>query len=110
MEPLALLCNQLFPAPPSSAHFKDFRHYYFHNCIYDNLYQDIERQEAVGTAHLISTLEPDYKVILVGDARMAPWELTEKYGSINYCEHNEIPGIIWLKRIAEHFTHRGWLP
>jgi uncharacterized protein len=109
MEPFTLLCSQLFSAAHSSTHFKDFRHYYFHNCIYDNLYHDIERQEAVGTAHLLSTLEPDYKVILVGDARMAPWELTEKYGSINYYEHNEIPGIIWLKRIAEHFTHCVWL-
>jgi uncharacterized protein with von Willebrand factor type A (vWA) domain len=109
MEPFALLCSQLFSAAHSSTHFKDFRYYYFHNCIYDNLYQDIERQEAISTDHLLHTLEPDYKLLLVGDARMGPWELVERYGAINYYERNEIPGIVWLKRINEHFTHCVWL-
>ena len=109
MEPFALLCSQLFSAAHSSTHFKDFRHYYFHNCIYDNLYQDIERQEATSTDHLLHTLEPDYKLLLVGDARMGSWELVERHGAINYYERNETAGIIWLKRISEHFTHCVWL-
>lgn len=109
MEPFALLCSQLFSAAHSSNHFKDLRYYYFHNCIYDNLYQDIERQEAISTDHLLRTLEPDYKLLLVGDARMGPWELMERYGAINYYERNETPGIVWLKQIAEHFTHCVWL-
>jgi uncharacterized protein with von Willebrand factor type A (vWA) domain len=109
MEPYALLCSQLFSAAHSSSHFKDFRYYYFHNCIYDNLYQDIERKEPMGTEHLLQVLEPDYKLILVGDARMAPYELTERWGAIDYYERNEIPGAVWLKRISEHFTHCVWL-
>ena len=109
MEPFALLCSQLFSAAHSSTHFKDFRYYYFHNCVYDKLYQDIERREAMSTDYLLHTLEPDYKLLLVGDARMAPWELTERYGAISYYERNETPGIVWLKRIAEHFTHCVWL-
>ena len=109
MEPFALLCSQLFSAAHSSSHFKDFQYFYFHNCIYDNLYQDIERMEPVSTEHLLRILEPEYKAILVGDARMAPQELMERYGAINYYERNDIPGIIWLKRIAEHFTHCVWL-
>ncbi len=109
MEPFAWLCNRLFSAAHSSTHFKDFRYYYFHNCIYDNLYQDMERQEAISTDHLLRTVEPDYKVLLVGDARMAPQELAERYGSINYFERNETPGVVWLKRIADHFTHCVWL-
>jgi uncharacterized protein with von Willebrand factor type A (vWA) domain len=109
MEPFALLCSQLFSAAHSSSHFKDFRYYYFHNCIYDNVYKDIEWRDAVSTEHLLRTLEPDYKVLLVGDARMGPWELTARYGAINYYENNEIPGAVWLKRLSEHFTHRVWL-
>jgi len=109
MDPFAMLCSQLFSAAHSSAHFKDFQYFYFHNCIYDNLYRNIERQEAVSTDHLLRILEPDSKVVLVGDARMAPQELTERYGAIYYYERNEIPGIIRLKRIAEHFTHCVWL-
>jgi len=109
MESFALLCSQLFSAAHSSTHFKDFHYYYFHNCIYDSVYQDIERQEAISTEHLLCIMEPDYKLLLVGDARMAPSELMERYGAINYYEHNEAPGIVWLKRIAEHFTHCVWL-
>ena len=109
MEPFALLCSQLFSAAHSSSHFKDFQYFYFHNCIYDNLYRDIERQEAISTDYLLRTMEPDYKLLLVGDARMSPWELMERYGAINYYERNEMPGIVWLKRIVEHFTHSVWV-
>jgi hypothetical protein len=109
MEPYALLCSQLFSAANSSTHFKDFQYYYFHNCIYENVYKNIERFELVSTEHLLHTLGSDYKLILVGDARMATWELTEKYGAIDYYYRNETPGIVWMKRIAEHFTHSVWL-
>jgi len=109
MEPFARLCSRLFSAAHSSTHFKDFQYFYFHNCIYDNVYQDALLYQAVSTNHLLRILEPDYKVILVGDARMATSELTEKYGAIDFYERNEIPGIVWLKRIAQHFTHGVWL-
>ncbi len=109
MAPFATLCSQLFSAAHSSTHFKDFQYFYFHNCVYDNIYLDIEQIEPVSTDQLLRTLEPDYKVILVGDARMATMELAEKYGAIYYYERNETPGIIWLKRIAEHFSHCVWL-
>jgi uncharacterized protein with von Willebrand factor type A (vWA) domain len=80
MEPFAELCSLLFSAAHSSSHFKDFQYYYFHNCIYDSLYRDIERRDAISTEHLLRTLERDYKVVLVGDARMAPEELTDRWG------------------------------
>jgi uncharacterized protein with von Willebrand factor type A (vWA) domain len=69
----------------------------------------MERRDAISTEHLLRTMEPDYKTVLVGDARMAVWELTDQYGAIYYYERNDTPGIIWLKRIAEHFTHNVWL-
>jgi uncharacterized protein with von Willebrand factor type A (vWA) domain len=109
MVPFARLCSRLFSAAHSSTHFKDFQYFYFHNCIYDNLYQDIERQDAVSTDHLLHTLEPDYKLVLVGDARMAMPELTQRYGAIYYYERNEVPGLLRLKQFAEHFTHCVWI-
>ena len=109
MDPYAQLCSQLFSAAHSSSHFKDFQYYYFHNCIYDNLYQDIVRKDAVSTEYLLRTMEPGYKLLLVGDARMSPYELMERWGAIDYYERNETPGIVWLKRIAEHFSHSVWL-
>jgi uncharacterized protein with von Willebrand factor type A (vWA) domain len=109
MDPFVHLCSLLFSAAHRSTHFKDFQYYYFHNCIYDYVYRDIERRDAVNTDHLLHTIEPDYKVILVGDAWMAPSELNSIYGAIYYYERNYKPGIIRLKQIADHFSHCVWL-
>ena len=109
MDPHAALCSQLFSAAHSSDHFRDFQYYYFHNCVYHQVYRDIERHEAVGTEHLLESLEGDYKVILVGDAMMGSWELTDPNGSIDYYDRNETPGLTWLKRLNDHFTHSVWL-
>ena len=109
MIPYAQMCSRLFTAAHSVSHFKDFKYYYFHNCIYDNLYEDIERSEPTSTEALFHNLDQDYKVVLVGDARMASTELTHRYGAIYYYERNERPGILWLKQIADHFSHCVWL-
>lgn len=109
MDPFADLCSLLFSAAHSSSHFKDFQYYYFHNCIYDTVYKDIERRDGIGTDHFLRTLEPDYKVILVGDAWMATSELIDMYGAIYYYERNHKAGVVRLKQIADHFTHCVWL-
>ena len=109
MEPFVDVCSRLFSAAHSSSHFKDLKYYYFHNCIYENVYLDMVGQEEIGTEYLLHTMEPDYKVILMGDARMAMPELTAKYGAIYYYHRNEIPGAVWLKRIADRFTHCVWI-
>ena len=46
-----------------------------------------------------------YKVVVVGDAAMASWELTEKYGSIYYYHRNELPGIYYIRELANHFKN-----
>ncbi len=109
MEPFARLCSLLFSAAHRSTHFKDFQYYYFHNCLYDYVYRDIEWRKAETVEHLIQDIDPDYKVILVGDAWMAPSELNSVYGAIYYYERNRKPGIIRLKQIADHFDHCVWL-
>ena len=109
MDPFAHLCSQLFSAAHSSSHFKDFKYYYFHNCVYDVVYKDIERRDAVGIDHLLHTLEPDYKVVLVGDASMGTSELMDDYGNIYYYDRMYKPGIFRLRQIANHFTHCVWL-
>jgi hypothetical protein len=109
MDPYIQTCSQLFTAAHSSTHFKDFQYYYFHNCVYDDVYKDYYRGVKISTDYLLQTLEPDYKVVIVGDADMAPSELLEKNGAIFYYQSNETPGIEWLKRISAHFTHAVWL-
>ena len=109
MDPYAGLCSRLFTAAHSASHFRDFKYYYFHNCIYDKLYTDIERQEWVNTKLVLKTLDSEYKTIIVGDAMMATSELLSPYGAINFSDYNETPGIVWLKMVAEHFPHSIWL-
>ena len=109
MTPYAHLVNRLFSAAHQMTHFKDFQSYYFHNCIYQDIYTDIHTSEAVSTASLLHNLSPDYKVIIVGDAYMAPSELNVQGGAIDYYYYNETTGAEWLMRIADHFRHTAWL-
>jgi len=111
MHPYITLCSQLFSAVNSQTHFKDLQTYYFHNCIYDWLYTDTElsSHRAVSTARLLHDLSPDYKLIVVGDAAMAPSELLSRNGIIWWGASNEEPGIEWLRRLRRHFEHAVWL-
>lgn len=109
MTPYARLVDRLFSAAHQMSHFRDFQAYYFHNCIYQDVYKDIYVNEAEPTAGLLKNLEGDYKVILVGDAYMAPSELFSAGGAIDYFYHNDTPGLEWLRRIADHFRYCVWL-
>jgi len=109
MSPYAELVNRLFTAAHESNHFREFHHCYFHNCVYGTVYRDIFNREKLATERLLADRSPETKVILVGDACMAPWELTAAGGAIYYYEQNRTPGIEWLRRIRSHFTHRVWL-
>ena len=53
--------------------------------------------------------DSDYRVILVGDAAMAPYELFSRYGAIDYFQQNETPSIRWLHKFKNHFPHSVWL-
>jgi hypothetical protein len=111
MHPYIRLCSQLFSAVNSQTHFKDLRTFYFHNCIYDWLYLDTEMstRNAVSTNRVVHELAPDYKLIVVGDAAMAPSELLSRNGIIWWGSSNQEPGIEWLRRLRGHFDHSVWL-
>ena len=109
MTPHAQLVGRLFSAANSASHFKDFQHFYFHNCIYDKLYRDIETRLSLPTDQLLRQLDADTKVILVGDACMYPGELFSAGGAIDYYYYNREVGIVWLQRLADHFSDAIWL-
>ena len=111
MHPYLRLCSQLFSAVNSQTHFRDLKTYYFHNCIYDWLYLDTEMstRRAVPTSRVLHDLGPEYKLIIVGDAAMAPSELLSRNGIIWWGSSNEEPGIEWLRRLRRHFDHSVWL-
>jgi len=107
MDPHVEVCEQLFSAAKSE--FRHLEHFYFHNCIYDHVWRDNyrRRSERTSTLQLIRTYGPDWRVVVVGDAAMSPYELTEVGGSVEYT--NDEPGIGWLTRLFEHFRHKVWL-
>jgi len=101
------LVSRLFSA--ASDQFKDLKYFYFHNCIYQDLWLDMETTDTISTNQFLKNFGSDYKLIIVGDANMAPSELLEVNGAIDYWYYNDIPGIVWLKKIAEHFKYSVWL-
>lgn len=102
------LCGQLFSSLRKSNHFKDLKFYYFHNSIYSKLYTDSVCMPGrwIDTDMVLRTLGSDYKVIIVSDAAMAPYEL---FGGGYYSYGSETKGIDWFKKIKGHFSHVVWL-
>lgn len=110
MIPYTTLLNELFQAVSKSNHYKDVKTYYFHNCIYAHVYKtpECENGDWVETEWLFKNLDNDYKVIIVGDAAMAPEEL---YGTAgNYRgPNNGLSGMQWLSLMKKHFRKIVWL-
>jgi hypothetical protein len=111
MYPYVNICSQLFTAVHKASHFQDLRFYYFHNCIYDHLYLDATHNtyKAVKTEEIMGSLNLDYKMVIIGDAAMAPSELVLVDGNIYWGMGNDLPGITWLERLARKFPYNVWL-
>lgn len=107
MDPHVRVCEELFSA--CREEFKHLEYYYFHNFIYEGVWQNNQRrtQQITPTWDLINTYPADYKVIFVGDATMAPYEVSHPGGSIEH--RNEEAGATWFQRIREHFRKVVWL-
>ncbi len=107
MDPYAYVMSQLFSAAKRATHFKELRTYYFHNCVYGKVYRTEQFLEPVSVRDLLAECNNTYKLVLVGDALMAPYELL---GSSGYAgEDGRIPGIEWLRMLREHFHRAVWL-
>ncbi len=109
MEPYRELSERLFSAAHGINHFKDFRAFYFHNCIYENLYVDVEADEFVPTDEVIREYGRRYRLIIVGDAAMAPYELLIPNGTLERMRRSNVKGIDRLRALAEAFPKRAWL-
>jgi len=109
MLPYTELCERLFSAATQMEHFKEFKYFFFHNCIYQDIYEDIANYKRVPTEKFLQNFDKRYKLVLVGDARMAFSELFDVNGCIDYFSTNETPGIEWLLKIKERFPHSVWL-
>ncbi len=109
MEPFRSLSERLFSAANKLNHFKDFRAFYFHNCVYDKLYTNMETDEFVPTAEVLLEYGKNYRLIVVGDAAMSPYEMFYHSGSLDHLHSNTTTGIDWLRQVAEAFPQRAWM-
>ncbi|HEV7613114.1 MAG TPA: hypothetical protein VGO37_14635 [Steroidobacteraceae bacterium] len=100
-------CEELFSAARSE--FKHLEHYYFHNFTYEALWRDNRRRfnEHIGTVEVMRTYGADYKLILVGDATMSPYEITQPGGSVEHW--NPEAGSVWLDRLLKHYRKFAWI-
>jgi len=107
MEDHVRVCEELFSATRSE--FKHLIHFYFHNCIYDSVWRDSRRRqvEQVPIIELIRTYNSSYRIVLVGDASMSPYEIEKKGGSVE--RWNDESGEVWLRRLFEAYPRAVWL-
>lgn len=101
------VCEELFSACRSE--FKHMKSFYFHNFIYSAVWTDnlLRQHQQMSLFDLLHTYGEDYKVIVVGDASMSPYEIASPYGSIDFM--NEEPGAVWFRRLSGHFKDLVWL-
>ncbi|MFL2517486.1 MAG: vWA domain-containing protein [Candidatus Azotimanducaceae bacterium] len=101
------ICEELFSA--SRTEFKHLESYYFHNFIYESVWKDNRRRmaERLPTLEILNKYSGDYKVVFVGDATMAPYEITHAGGSVEHW--NEEPGSAWMGRFSEIYDKVIWL-
>lgn len=107
MDPYVKTCEELFSA--ARVEFKHMEYFYFHNFIYDGLWQNSEMRydQVTPTLDVLRKYGRDYKVIIVGDAAMATYEITHSGGSIDFM--NEEPGRNWLQRFTQTYEKVVWL-
>ena len=101
------VCEELFSAARSE--FKHLETYYFHNFIYEGVWKAHNRRmnERIDTWDLLHKYTHDYKVIFVGDASMAPYEITHSGGSVEHW--NEEAGALWMQRVLDTFDKTIWI-
>ena len=101
------LCEELFSA--AKTEFKTMEFFYFHNCLYESVWKDNRRRnvEKIDTWDVLHKYGHDYKIIIVGDATMSPYEITYPGGSVEHW--NEEAGAIWLDRLTQIYDSVVWL-
>jgi uncharacterized protein with von Willebrand factor type A (vWA) domain len=107
MDPYVKICEEMFSA--ARAEFKHMEYFYFHNFIYEsvwnnNIRRHTERLQLLDIMHKYSA---DYKIVIVGDASMSPYEILQPGGSVEHW--NEETGKQWLQRLKDTYEKIIWI-
>ncbi len=100
-------CEELFSACKSE--FKHLEYFYFHNFIYESVWRNnrLRHSEKFSTFDVLHKYGHDYKLIIVGDATMSPYEILQPGGSVEHW--NDETGIVWLKRLTDLYRRAIWI-
>lgn len=98
---------QLFSAAKSE--FKYLETFYFHNCPYERLWRSARRrfEHWTPTVEVMNKYGPDWSLVLVGDATMSPYEISQPGGSVEHW--NEEAGSTWMGRLLRHYPRAAWI-
>jgi uncharacterized protein with von Willebrand factor type A (vWA) domain len=107
MDPYVKLCEELFSA--ARTEFKHMEYFYFHNFIYESVWQNNVRRhhERINTLDILHKYSSDYRVVFIGDASMSPYEIMQPGGSVEHW--NEEAGETWMRRVRETYDKVLWL-
>lgn len=107
MDPHVRVCEELFSA--TRTEFKHMERFYFHNFFYESVWKNNIRRHAERSDMLdiLHKYAHDYKVIIIGDASMSPYEIMQAGGSVEHW--NEESGETWLKRLLSTYDKAVWL-
>ncbi len=107
MDPHVKVCEELFSA--ARTEFKHLEYFYFHNFVYESVWRNNIRRhnQRTATLDLMHKYGHDYKVVIVGDASMSPYEIVQPGGSVEHW--NEEAGELWLRRLRETYSKCVWL-
>jgi uncharacterized protein with von Willebrand factor type A (vWA) domain len=109
MDPFVQQVEGLFSAASQASHFREFRAYYFHNCVYGRVYKDARFREPVLLNDLFKSTDRRYRLIVVGDAMMAPYELVASKYSFYFGPPQEDRGWDSLVSLKERYPKHAWL-
>jgi uncharacterized protein with von Willebrand factor type A (vWA) domain len=111
MDPYFEPVSRLLSALHEDRGLRDFKAFYFHNCVYERVYETgrLMRSESKMTADLLRTYGERWRLLIVGDAAMHPSELSSARGNINPRAETETAGMAWLQRLDRHFDRSVWL-
>jgi len=107
MDPYVTVVQTLFDY--ARAQFKDIKTYFFHNTVYSTLWEDPPRYKKPFKIENFTRFDPETRVVMVGDASMAPYELMATDGSIHLEERSGKRSLECLQYIADTFPHCVWL-
>ena len=107
MDPHVKVCEELFSA--ARTEFKHLEYFYFHNFLYESVWKNNIRRhnERTATLDLMHKYSHDYKVVIVGDASMSPYEIVQPGGSVEHW--NEEAGEAWIRRLRSTYEKCIWI-